>query len=187
VRVPAHLGQIVLLMIAVIAGFGVADLGRRWSNRRTWPLVAAALVVAVNVEALRAPLWYKPFSGVPPIYDVLARAPEPVVVVELPFFGAREFFLNADYMLNSTRYWHPLLNGYSGFRPLSYDDTYDAVQDFPAVPTLLALQARGVTYVVVHQADFVRRFGRARFDAIAHAASLSAIAEDGDIHVYRLR
>ena len=187
VRVPAHLGQIVLLMIAVIAGFAVADLGRRWSNRRTWPLVAAALVLAVNVEALRAPLWYKPFSEIPPIYDVLARAPAPVVVIELPFFGAREFFLNAEYMLNSTRYWHPLLNGYSGFRPLSYAATYDAVQDFPAAPALLALQARGVTHVVVHEADFVHRFGRARFDDIARATSLGAIAADGDIHVYRLR
>ena len=38
VRVPAHLAQVVLLMIAVLAGFGVAALGRRWPIAARWPV-----------------------------------------------------------------------------------------------------------------------------------------------------
>jgi len=187
VRVPAHLGQIVLLMIAVVAGFAVAGLDRRWTNRRTWPLVAVALCAAVNLEALRAPLQYTPFSEIPPVYGVLAQQAPPVVVVELPFFAPRKYSLNASYMLDSTRYWHPLLNGYSGFRPAAYTGTYEALRSFPDAGSLVALHARGVTHVVVHESEFVEEFGRPRFDAIATIGSLQEIAADGDTHVYRLR
>ena len=56
VRVPAHLGQIVLLMIGVIAGFGVASLRRDWPDPDRWFFVSAMLFALVNVEALRSPL-----------------------------------------------------------------------------------------------------------------------------------
>ena len=182
VRVQAHIGQIVLLMIAVVAGFGVAGLGRRWRNARTWPVVGVALCMMVNLEALRAPLGYQPFTEIPPIYDVLARE-RGAVVVELPFYEPRYFFVNAPYMLNSTRHWRPILNGYSGFLPGSYTDAYNAVQSFPDAASLIALHDRGVTHIVVH----AELFGRDRFDAIARIASLQPVAESGDIHIYRLR
>lgn len=182
VRVQAHIGQIVLLSIAVMAGFGVAALRRRWPNTRTWPIVAAVLCLAVNVEALRAPLGYTPFSEISPIYDVLAQARE-AVVVELPFYPPSQWHMSGQYMLNSTRHWRPILNGYSGFRPGSYNDTYNALVTFPDVASLTALHARGVTHIVVHK----REFGADRFDAIAQFASLQPVADDGDIYVYRVR
>ena len=186
VRVPAHLGQIVLLMIAVIAGFGVAGIERRWNRPRSWPAVAAILCALVNVEALRAPLGYTPFSEVPAIYGLFA-GDKAAVVVELPLYSPRDWALNAKYMLNSTRHWRPMLNGYSGFRPGSYNETYDAIRGFPDDLSLVALHQRGVTHVVVHEGDFSAAFGRARFDAIADIASLQPLAAEGDIHVYRLR
>lgn len=182
VRVQALIGQIVLLAVAVMAGFGVAALRRRWQDARAWPLIAVTLCVAVNLEALRAPLGYTPFSEIPPIYDVLARERD-AVVVELPFYPPPAWHLSAPYMLNSTRHWRPMLNGYSGFRPGSYNDTYDALARFPDVTSLTALHARGVTHIVVHK----REFGANRFDAIGHFASLQQVAESGDIHMYRLR
>lgn len=109
------------------------------------------------------------------------------VVVELPFYAPHIFFANAPYMLNSTRHWRPMLNGYSGFRPGSYDDSYNAAHDFPSVASLAALHARGVTHVVVHEESFMTMFGRDRFDAIARVASLEPMAESGDTHIYRLR
>jgi hypothetical protein len=186
VRVQAHLGQIVLLMLAVVAGFGVAGLGRRWSRARTWPVVGCVLCVLVNLEALRAPFVYAPFSEVPPIYALLARERD-AVVVELPFWPPRIFFANGTYMLNATRHWRPMLNGYSGFRPSSYSDTYDAVLSFPDVSSLTALHNRGVTHIVVHEDQFCLFFGRERCDTIRRTASLQPVAEAGDIHIYRLR
>jgi hypothetical protein len=186
VRVPAHLGQIVLLMLAVLAGYGLAGLQRRWRSVRTWPAVAVALCALANIEALRAPLWYAPFSEIPPIYGVLADQPG-AVVVELPFYDARHSFGNAPYMLNSTRHWRPMLNGFSGFGPASYGETYTIVQSFPDAASLIALRARGVTHVVVHEEQVSGMFGRDRFNAIAGVASLQPVAQSGDIHVYRLR
>src|SRR5206468_3242999 len=79
VRVPAHLGQIVLLMLAVLAGFGVAALSRRVPQERTWILAATLLVAVVNAEAWSGPLELAPFSGIPPIYDVLADQKDAVI------------------------------------------------------------------------------------------------------------
>ena len=186
VRVQAHLGQIVLLMLAVVAGFGVAGLARRWPHARTWPVVAVLLCGLVNLEAMRAPFVFTPFSEIPPIYDVLARERD-AVVVELPFWPPRIFFANGTYMLNATRHLRPMLNGYSGFRPSSYSETYNAVLGFPDVPSLTALHDRGVTHVVVHHEQFCVFFGRERCETIRRTASLQPVAEAGDIHIYRLR
>ena len=182
VRVQAHIGQIVLLMIAILAGFGVAGLGRRWRDARTWPVAGAALCVLVNLEALRAPLEYQPFSEIPPIYDRLA-AERGAVVVELPLYEPRYSFGNAPYMLNSTRHWRPILNGYSGFLPGWYAGAHNAVQGFPDVASLIDLHERGVTHVVVH----AELFDRDRLEAIARTPSLQPVAASGDIHLYRLR
>jgi hypothetical protein len=182
VRTPARLAQLVLLMVAVIAGFGVAGMARRWSTRRGWSILAVALVAAVNVEALRAPLDYVPFDRISPAYDALAPIKN-AVVVEIPLFPPRSIFLNAEYMLNSTRHWHPMLNGHSGIRPDSYDDTYRQVADFPSPAALVALHGLGVTHVVVHF-DRVSNEVRA---AVDRNESLVPVADDGAVHVYRLR
>src|SRR4030095_2518588 len=56
VRVLAHIGQFVLLMIAILAGYGVAVLQRGWTHPRSWPLAAGLLLVIVNGGAVRAAL-----------------------------------------------------------------------------------------------------------------------------------
>ena len=180
VRVPAHLGQIVLLMVAVLAGFGVARLQQR-SSTTVWPMVAIALTIAVNAEALRAPLAYEPFSDIPRLYDRL-RSDRQAVLIELPFYEPRLFFGNAKYMLYSTRHWRPLLNGYSGFRPASYVEVFAAIQSFPDADALAALRARGVTHITVH----VREFAADRLTAMANSRALELLAEERDIRFYRL-
>ena len=140
----------------------------------------------MNLEAFRAPLGYTPFSEIPPVYATLADQAG-AVVIELPFHEQRRSYGGATYMLNSTSHWRPILNGYSGFSPRSYDETFASAQSFPDEASLGALRARGVTHVIVHQTDFSGMFGRDRFAAIAGVASLTLAAEHGDIHVYRLR
>src|SRR4029079_18108883 len=130
IRVVARVGQIVLLMTAALAGFGVEGLRRRMATMRAWPAVALAIVALVNLEARHAPLRLRTFTEIPPIYDVLASA-RGAVIIELPFHPPDVFFANAGYMLNSTRHWQPLLNGYSGYQPASYAETFNAIQSFP--------------------------------------------------------
>jgi hypothetical protein len=120
------------------------------------------------------------------VYDALAREPT-AVVVEMPFFPPRAFSLSAPYMLNSTRHWRPILNGYSGFRPGSYDRAYEAVQGFPNPASLIAMHGLGVTHVVVHMGEFCVAAGPECPETVARSASLEPVAESGDIHIYRLR
>ena len=182
VRVESHIGQMVLLMIAIAAGFGAAGLLRRIPARGARVTAALALVALVNVEALRAPLDYTPFSRISRVYDLLATEPQ-AIVVELPFYEGRISFGNAPYMLNSTRNWRPLLNGYSGFRPASYDVTFERLQSFPDVASLIALKERGVTHVVVH-GDLMAADVRA---AIARTESLQLLEAEDGLAIYRLR
>lgn len=185
VRVLAHIGQVVLLMIAVLAGFGVASLQQAWAHARSWPAVATLLLVLVNGEALRAPIGYTWFDGVPAVYDVLATEPG-AVVVEVPFPLPQQWFLNGQYMVNSTRHWRPLLNGYSGFRPASYDESYAAMSSFPSDESLIALHQKGVTHVVVHEKAYEDSRGVAGFERLSTIPTLQLIARDGDVSIYRL-
>ena len=103
----------------------------------------------MNAEAFRAPIGFTHFDAVPAIYETLAHE-RTAVVVELPFPMAQQWFLNATYMVNSTKHWRPMLNGYSGFLPKSYEKSYAATRGFPAQESLIALHDRGVTHVIVH-------------------------------------
>jgi len=185
VRAQAHIGQVVLLFLALLAGFGAARLEQAWSARRRWPAVAVALVVLVNAEACRAPLPTRHFAGIPRVYDALASEPS-AVVVELPAYDRRDWAGNAAYMLTSTRHWKPLVNGYSGFMPASYERLQLSLAAFPGHDALETMHRRGITHAVVHEAAFVGMYGRQRFDAIGAVQSLREIARDGDIHIYRL-
>jgi hypothetical protein len=186
VRVQAHIGQVVLLFLALLAGFGAARLERAWGGRRRWLAVGAALVALVNVEACRAPLPYETFEGIPPVYDEL-RSAAGAVVVEMPLPDARGVAANAAYMLYSTRHWKPLVNGYSGFLPDSYVRLQAALRGFPDHYALETMHKRSITHVVVHEADFIRANGQRSFDQIGMIHSLQEVARDGDIHIYRLR
>lgn len=182
VRVQAHLGQVVLIMIAVVAGFGVAALSRRWAVAPWWPVAAAALVVAVNAEALRAPIGFVWFERVPSVYDALAHERH-AVVAELPFPIPQQWFLNGPHMVNSTKHWHPMLNGYSGFRPASYERSYEAARAFPAPESLIALHDLGVTHVVIHR----QALGEDRVARIPNVHELQELGAEGDIAIYRFR
>ena len=75
-----------------------------------------ALALLVTVEAIRTPVGFTPFNGIPRLYDRLAAAPD-VVVAEFPFYSGANVSLNGPYVLANTRYFKPLLNGYSSFHP----------------------------------------------------------------------
>jgi len=185
VRVLAHIGQIVLLMVAVMAGFGMATLARAWRHARTWPVVVAAVLIVVNGEALRAPIGYTWFDRVPAVYDVLSKE-QGVIVAEAPFPIPQQWFLNAPYMVNATKHWRPILNGYSGFRPPSYERSYEAMRTFPSDESLVALSKLGVTHIVVHQQAMNHGEPDGRFNPYENVPSLQLITRDDDVLIYRL-
>jgi hypothetical protein len=185
VRGAARFGFLALIAVAVLAGYGAAWLEGRWRHRKAWPFLAAALVIVVHAEALRAPMVYRRFDGIPAAYGVIAADPS-AVVAEFPFFPVEGVFRNAAYVLNSTAHWKPLVNGYSGFTPASYVDNARVLRAFPDDDARTRLQALGVTHVVVHlDAYGGRRSGV--IAALGDAAWLRLVAEERDLRVYRTR
>jgi hypothetical protein len=185
VRAVHRIAQVMLLMVAVVAGFGAAAVARRWGASRMWPVAAAVLIILVNGEALRAPLGLVRFDGVPAVYDTLAQD-RSAVIVEAPFPMPQQWFLNSRYMVNSTRHWRPMLNGYSSYRPPSYYESYEIMQAFPADASLIALHHLGITHVVVHVKD-MPRIDPARYDPYDNVPSLQLVTRDDDVLIYRLR
>jgi hypothetical protein len=53
-------------------------------------------------------------------------------------------------MLHSTAHWQGTVHGFSGTRPLMYDELYEDLVKFPDQKSLQALSRLGVTRVVVH-------------------------------------
>lgn len=153
-RAAARFGVLFMLGAAVLSGLGLAALRRRPGATRTVTLAAAALLVAVNLEALRAPFTYTDFRGIPGIYALLAQEPGPVVVVEVPFYPPEAVFENAEYVLNSTAHWQPLMNGYSGYTPAAYREFARVFWYFPEPAVVDAMRAAGATHIVVHPRRF---------------------------------
>jgi hypothetical protein len=183
-RGAARFGFLALVAIAVLAGFGVAALRARYGSRAWWPVAVGVLVVGVNAEALGAPMTYRPFDGIPPAYQSL-RSPAVLAVAEFPFFGPGDVLRNAPYVLNSTAYWKPLVNGYSGFVPRSYPMIAEELRDFPGDRSRAELRRLGVTHVVVHLDAYGGREAEMA-SAVGEASWLELVASGNRIRIYRL-
>jgi hypothetical protein len=152
-RAAARFGNLFLLGMSALAGLGLAALRTKRSHWPRMTALAIALVVAANLEALRAPFEYRQFEGIPRVYTLLAREPA-VVLAEVPFYPRQAVFENAEYVLNSTAHWRPLMNGYSGYTPASYGRYADDFWYFPEERAIQAMRRAGVTHVMVHPARF---------------------------------
>ena len=157
-RAAARFGNLFLLGIALLGGIGLAALRSSLQSRGRLQAegLGILLIVLANIESLRAPFEYREFTGVPGIYRLIAQEPDPVVLAEQPFFPRSAIFENAPYVLNSTAHWRPLMNGYSGYIPASYQKYADAFWYFPDERAMRAMKDAGVTHVMVHPQRFMR-------------------------------
>lgn len=154
-RAVARLAVMVALGLAVLAGYGMAALARRWPRRQA--VVGVLLcVLAVAEGGIFAPggvilpvgtdvpahyRWFAP----PAPRTVLAYLPIPQLPLARAFTeSTRQFFAAAN--------WQPLLNGYSGFTPPLYERALVATRGFPSRSSVAWLRAQGVQAVIVEKA-----------------------------------
>lgn len=178
IRNAARFGWLLLAAVAILAGFGAARIKPRWA------IVAVCLLI--TAEAIRTPIGYTRFDGLPRIYDRIAAEPN-VVLAEFPFYSGRSVSDNGPYVLANSRYLRPLVNGYSGFQPPAFEERGRALNSFPAQPALANLKVLGVTHVTVHRAAFAERFGEGTLNAIDTASELELMDEADGVRLYRLR
>jgi hypothetical protein len=186
-RAAARFGGLFLLAIALLAGIGLARL-RQGLNRRWATAAAIAAVFLVNLEALRAPFEYRRWRGIPEIYRLLASEPGKVVLAEMPFYPPHAVFENAEYVVNSTAHWRPLMNGYSGYTPVTYVDAASLMWYFPDARAFPPMNANGVTHIMVHPHRWGHESSRV-IERIAGQPDLELIAVDEKtgIRLYRYR
>jgi hypothetical protein len=185
-RGAARWGWLGLAAVAVLAGFGVSVLERRWGRSRLWPALVVVLAAVITLEALRAPVGFTEFHGIPRIYDRLA-AEASVVLAEFPLYWGPRFAENGPYLVNNTRYLQPLVNGYSGFQPASYEARGRRLNGFPDEAGIAELRAIGVTHVTVHTTPFRERHGDAALAAVEASPSMELVADEDGIRLYRMR
>jgi len=180
-RNVARWGWLPLASVAILAGFGVSLL-----EKRAWRYAPVALGLLVTIEAIRAPVGFTPVYEVPRLYDRFATASD-IVVAEFPFYSGANVSLNGPYVYANTRYFKPLLNGYSSFHPDTFEARGRALNSFPSEAALAELQAAHVTRVLVHTQDFARRYGRPALEAIDTVPELQFETEEDGIRLYRLK
>src|SRR5205823_2394485 len=128
-RVPARYGMLTMVFLSIVAGFGAADVERRF---RRGSLIVIVLGLFAVAESIAAPIvingtgpeadYATPPSHmmtgdqVPPVYRFLKTLPAGrTVVAEFPF---GQWTYELRYIFYSMAHWHPLINGYSGTFPL---------------------------------------------------------------------
>jgi hypothetical protein len=187
IRAAERFGNLFLLATALLAAFGAARLRTSPALGRHSTAVILAFIVIINAEAFRAPYHFSRFEGIPNVYTLLAREPAQVVLVELPFYPLHAIFNNAEYVLNSTAHWRPIMNGYSGFTPDSYREYADRFRSFPAGAAIQAMRHAGVTHIMVHPQRFERDPGEMQ-RAIQASSHLERVAVGPrEMTLYRLR
>ena len=150
-RSVSRFGILAIFAVAALAGIGWSAVRARLHPR--WQTAAAVgLLALATVESLHAPLPYRELTRnewYPPIYGMLEAAP-PGPVVEFPV--PRSFFLheNARYLLASTQHWRPIINGFGGFYPESYEEAVRRLATFPSDDAVDYLRSIGVQTVIVH-------------------------------------
>jgi len=176
VRFPIRYHIMVLLSLAVVAGYGATYLYRWFERRRnrTWAVAAvSAVAVLMLLEFLIVNLPYTGVavgSSVPQVYRdleniegaVIVEAPMPIVANSVIFedpltinYGSLDnTFLSAvreqDATYFSIYHWKKLLNGMSGYYPLFYRRALVEMLAFPGPRALAFLRASGVTHIVMH-------------------------------------
>jgi len=184
IRNMARFGYLATVAMAILAGFGIAWMRSRWPSARWMPIAIGALFLFANLDAFSAPIEYVDAEAISPIHALLLGST--AVVAEFPFYPPDRIFHHAPYLLHSTRHWRPMLNGYSGLTPESFDRNARDLAHFPDAHAIDTLRRLGVTHVFVHDRLLRDWTDNETADAVPHASGLRKIAADGDVALYEV-
>jgi hypothetical protein len=186
IRAAARWGTLFLIAIAILAGFTMASLEARYRARSWWAAFAIGVIGLITVEALRAPLNLVRFNGIAAVHRRLAQDSVTGIVV-FPLYGGVHFNGNARYLLDQTRHWRPMINGYSSFAPESFFQRAARLQSFPAPDTIQELRSIHVSHVVLHRAPLEEAFGAQALASLRSHPDLEFVLEQDGVIIYRIR
>ena len=184
-RAPGRMGIMVTLALCVLAAGVISKLQARWGH----PVIIGSLLLVITMAELNnAPLQqYRDVSPPPRAYRVLATLPRGAVI-ELPYWYQRPNFpRHAEYMLNSTIHWQPLVNGYSDHIPQDFRMTVLQFSSFPSRESFLMLGRIGARYAVFHLDNYDER-NRARLmeRLKTYANYLRPLVQEDSVWLYEI-
>jgi hypothetical protein len=185
-RAPGRIGMVVMLSIAVVAGFGVRALTERRTGSAAM-LLTTGIFAAALIDLAQVPFDWRPSAPFPAAYRVLAGMPRGPVV-EFPFYERRiDFHLHTRYMLSSTVHWQPLVNGYSDHTPANFRTIAPRLASFPSRDAWDALRERRVRYIVIHPTLYDRSSAaEIAMKLQEYREYLKPVAEDGRIRIFEV-
>lgn len=157
-RAPARAGMLVLALVSVLAGYGVARLTRAQATARHARLTTSIILCLLVIEYGHRPLALErlPTSRGP--FEAWLRGQASGVVVHLPMPRPDRLpGAEPEFNLASTFDWHPLVNGYSGFLPAAFLQLLQTMQTFPDPESIAALRQRQVRWIAVHEDVYLGR------------------------------
>ncbi len=207
-RAPVRFDALVMLSLAVLAGYGVAALlqsrqsvadghqgagdGKHQTKGgtavRTALLLVSCLLFLVCLESLVWPAaTAEPVpvgDGVPAVYRWLAdQAPGPILELPMAFTPGGP---QLDYQYLSTYHWQTTSDGYSGFIPPKHGQIVYEMERFPWERAVSLLQALGVRYVVIHTDRYPPDRWLDMQTALSQVGDLTLVETFGGDQAYRL-
>jgi hypothetical protein len=191
-RAPVRFDALVMLSLAVLAGYGVAALrGTKPPGRRAPRLVGAAALLLAGLVVIESLVWpaakaeqVPVGSEVPPVYRWLAEQGEgPVLELPMAFTPGGP---QLDYQYLSTYHWRTTPDGYSGFVPPKHGQIAYEMEQFPSERAVSLLQALGVRHLLIHTERFPASRWQEMENALPEMADLVLVESFGPDLVYEV-
>ncbi len=162
IRAPGRFAMGVLVGVAALAGIGADALFRALARRGagTSAITALAVLLAAltatefGIFHFRHRSYALPVGGnVPPVYRAL-RDLESGPVIEVPGGWLEPFVFDraeARYSYLSIYHEHEMLNGYTGYKPRTYDVVMGTARSLPEPRAIdLLRKLTGLRYIILH-------------------------------------
>lgn len=153
-------------MLTVFALSIIIGLSLAYILNRQRKLVQIGFTVVISVLILAEypfplPSKYVPRKEeFPATYTYISSLPDDAAIIELPLYSwnmgshAMDEFMREYY---STRHFHKMVNGYSGFSPPAWEkQALDLMFNFPDENTIHNLKRQGVDYMILHKKEYDR-------------------------------
>jgi len=149
-RVSGRIYVLFVFALSVLAGYGLRDFRQRF---KVFSYVSIILPFIICLEYIEIPIKMRcrMDTDPPKVYEWIARQPGDFAIIELPMpEWPEKFDHEIPYMYWSIYHGKKIVNGYSGYAPLSFWPIAGCMRDFPSDDSMEILNYLGVKYVVVH-------------------------------------
>ncbi|MDQ1347310.1 MAG: hypothetical protein QG573_679 [Acidobacteriota bacterium] len=193
IRAPARFFAFSSVGVAAFVGLGIDGIGSFIARRKLAAWAQGLLLVLLACEYIPSARYIE-WQEIPsqerlaPEYGWLARQPDVVAVLELPFL---ENWREAQRMYYWSFHLRPIVNGYSGYVPASYELMRKETEPFPELEAISKLEKMGVSHLIIHldQYSTVERRDWRHWHkrlALRPDAPVRLVHEEGWAMIYRI-